>query len=486
MYGTNTSQSSLGFFNGTSPSNTDLQQNCGSVNLGFDNSIDFHTYDLIWAPNSLTWQVDGVTKCTKTQNVPSHPMFVIANLAIKPITGAIDNSAFPQSLQVDYIRVSDSTSITIPTSTPIATNSPTPINTSTPTNIPTSTPTQPTATILPTQSGVVPGLTGTYFDNSDFTGTSVVRNDPNIDFAWGTGRPHPSIGEDTFSVRWEGNILVPTTGEYTFYATSDDGTRLWVNNTNLVDAWVDRGTTESSGKITLEGGKSYPIKMEYYDNGGDALAILGWSGPSLAKQTIRADRFTTGTQSPVATLTPTSFVPTSTPKPTVAPTISVPTPTLTPGATQILGYNTVGSKVDTGDSNYMNGSRFTTKTTSGTVSSMSVYVSSIASAPNNSYQLAIYSDESGVPGSLIASSATGKLTANSWNTLPITAALSPNTSYWLMYNTNGITVKNNNMKYSSGGIDAYSSVGVNFGTWPQKFGPSVKGSSKRSIYATLR
>ena len=124
--------------NGTTANNDSFVNGC-YTNVGFDTSTAFHTYDLIWAPNSLIWKVDGVTECTSTSHVPSHPMFILMNLALGGAGGSISNSAFPQAMQVDYIKV-------IP---PSGSSTPTPTNTPVPTNTPTRTPT-PTATTAPT------------------------------------------------------------------------------------------------------------------------------------------------------------------------------------------------------------------------------------------------------------------------------------------------------------------------------------------------
>src|SRR5258705_13363756 len=75
-----------------------------------------------------------------------------------------------------------------------------------------------------------------------------------------------------------------------------------------------------------------------------------------------------------------------------------------------LGYTSAGASTDWGDSNEINGSKFTMGTTAGTVTSMSVYVANLSSTPNNQFQLGIYSDSNNRPGNLIASSATGTLT----------------------------------------------------------------------------
>ncbi|NTW03213.1 MAG: glycoside hydrolase family 16 protein [Oscillochloris sp.] len=92
--------------NGPSADSDFYANGCAIQSLGFDNSADFHTYKLIWEPGKVTWQIDGITACTSTSYVPSHPMFLRINLAVGGGGGVINTSAFPQTLQVDYIRVS--------------------------------------------------------------------------------------------------------------------------------------------------------------------------------------------------------------------------------------------------------------------------------------------------------------------------------------------------------------------------------------------
>jgi beta-glucanase (GH16 family) len=133
---------------------------------------------------------------------------------------------------------------------------------------------------------IVHGLTGDYFDNADLTALKVTRVDASVNFNWGTGSPDPSVGVDTFSVRWSGSVTPLFSETYTFFVRTDDGARLWVNGQQLVNRWIDQGTTEVSGTIALVAGQSYAIKMEYYDNGGSAVAQLSWSSAHQAKQVV--------------------------------------------------------------------------------------------------------------------------------------------------------------------------------------------------------
>lgn len=130
------------------------------------------------------------------------------------------------------------------------------------------------------------GLLATYFDNIDLSGASVQRIDQQVSFDWFWGSPHPSIGADTFSTRWTGQILPAYSETYTFYTTTDDGVRLWVNNQLIIDKWLDQSSTEWNGTINLTGGTLYDIKLEYFENGGVAKSVLSWSSTSQLKQVI--------------------------------------------------------------------------------------------------------------------------------------------------------------------------------------------------------
>jgi len=77
---------------------------------------------------------------------------------------------------------------------------------------------------------------------------------------------------------------------YTFYTTSDDGIRLWVNGVQLVNDWMNQGATEYSGTITLTAGQKYDIVIEYYEAAGDAVTKLSWSSASTPKAIVPASQ----------------------------------------------------------------------------------------------------------------------------------------------------------------------------------------------------
>jgi glucose/arabinose dehydrogenase len=145
-----------------------------------------------------------------------------------------------------------------------------------------------TATYRVMTGGPGTGLAATYYNNANFTGTTVVRTDPTVNFDWASGSPAPALGANTFSARWTGQVQPQFSETYTFYTQSDDGVRLWVNNVLLVNNWTDHALTENSGTIALTGGQRYDIRMEFYENTGLATARLLWSSLSTAKAVVPA------------------------------------------------------------------------------------------------------------------------------------------------------------------------------------------------------
>lgn len=129
------------------------------------------------------------------------------------------------------------------------------------------------------RSGFAAPLAAEYFDQRDFKGKRVRRSETQIDHDWQYGAPVKGFGPDTFSVRWTGRLRAGAAGEYRFTTTSDDGVRLWVNGKKIIDRWYDQGPTDHSGKIQLKAGATVAIRMDYYENGGGAVARLRWQPP---------------------------------------------------------------------------------------------------------------------------------------------------------------------------------------------------------------
>ena len=128
---------------------------------------------------------------------------------------------------------------------------------------------------LPDDSG--PGLLGEYYNNMTLSGSAVLtRTDLTVDFDWAAGSPGGGVNSDGFSVRWTGKLNVPTSDWYDFATATDDGVRLYIDGALVIDDWTDHALKTNTYTMYLDAAGTYNIEMRYYENGGDAVAILGW------------------------------------------------------------------------------------------------------------------------------------------------------------------------------------------------------------------
>ena len=114
-----------------------------------------------------------------------------------------------------------------------------------------------------------------YFDNTRLANEpALVRQDSDIDFEWLDKAPGPGLMPRTFSVRWSGNLTLEA-GQYRFTASAPDGLRLWLNDRLVLSAWYDQSEQTYLREFTWPGG-TMDVRLEHYENGGDAKAFLTW------------------------------------------------------------------------------------------------------------------------------------------------------------------------------------------------------------------
>ena len=126
---------------------------------------------------------------------------------------------------------------------------------------------------------------------------------------------------------------------------------------------------------------------------------------------------------------------------------------VTNGLTSEGGNLGNGYYVGGGSPNLLSSQKITT-TTGGTVVSISTYIGSTQTSPNNKGQMAIYTDNSGNPGTYLGSTAQTTLNTYAWNTwvFTTTVTLSASTSYWLVYWTNDNVNDSNNAQTYNGSV----------------------------------
>lgn len=116
---------------------------------------------------------------------------------------------------------------------------------------------------------------GEYYSNVQLSGSPVLtRNDAAVNFVWGQSAPASGLPADKFSVRWT-RTLEFDAGTYRFRVLVDDGARVSVDGTRVIDAWANGASREVTADVALPAG-FHTVVVEYFDVGGDALIQLSW------------------------------------------------------------------------------------------------------------------------------------------------------------------------------------------------------------------
>jgi hypothetical protein len=139
------------------------------------------------------------------------------------------------------------------------------------------------------------GLQAEYYSQKNFRGTPFPAIE-NVDFVWPWRKP-PYVKApnkalpgnfpwDYFTVRWVGRLKAPKTGNYKIYTTSDDGMRVFLNDTLIINKWSLNSKNEGEASVNLVAGKFYDIRVEYFEAGGDAYGWLWWQIPGKTSREI--------------------------------------------------------------------------------------------------------------------------------------------------------------------------------------------------------
>ena len=121
------------------------------------------------------------------------------------------------------------------------------------------------------------GLRGEYFDNNRLEGEPrIVCTDPRVDFGWTLNSPGRGIPYDWYSVRWTGTLTVPATGVRRIGVEGNDGYRLWLDSTLLIDNWKKQSYRTTLKDVSLQPGTAHQLRLEYFESTGNARVKLVW------------------------------------------------------------------------------------------------------------------------------------------------------------------------------------------------------------------
>ncbi|MFY0631873.1 MAG: Ig-like domain-containing protein [Flavobacteriaceae bacterium] len=137
--------------------------------------------------------------------------------------------------------------------------------------------------------GIPPGET---VDN--ITNLSLTATGSTISFSVSAVAITHTASTETFGIILTGFVNAPSTGTYTFSTTSNDGSKLYIDGTLVVDNNVINGTT-NSGMIALTEGL-HEIEIRYFNRASFSQLLVDWTVPGGSSESL-----------PFTSLTPTDY-----------------------------------------------------------------------------------------------------------------------------------------------------------------------------------
>lgn len=141
-----------------------------------------------------------------------------------------------------------------------------------------------------TETVPIPGLRATYF--AGYLDRALEQIEPTVDVDWGDSGP-TDVGTDRFSARWTGTLTAEQTGSYTLILDTDDGVRLWIDDTLVIDDWTGHFVTRNTAAVALVAGVPVDLRLEYFEIDLAASIRLSWASDTLPEQVIPAEALST-------------------------------------------------------------------------------------------------------------------------------------------------------------------------------------------------
>lgn len=119
------------------------------------------------------------------------------------------------------------------------------------------------------------GFKASYFNNPSLSGAPVlVRQQNNIDHHWTLYGPDSSIGNSFFSARWEAKVELLEDKAFALGLRGNDGFRLYINDTCLIDQWEKTGFHERMIILNYKAHEQFKLKVEFREPQGNGRIQL--------------------------------------------------------------------------------------------------------------------------------------------------------------------------------------------------------------------
>ena len=129
-------------------------------------------------------------------------------------------------------------------------------------------------------------------DNPRLDGRPVLsRIDPRVDFRWTLNSPGRGIPFDWYSARWTATLTAPDEGVRQLAIEGNDGYRLWLDGTVVIDRWFKRSFGRQVVNVDLAPGTHHDLRLEFFESTGNARLKLLWdaaapNGTAAARRKI--------------------------------------------------------------------------------------------------------------------------------------------------------------------------------------------------------
>ncbi len=142
-------------------------------------------------------------------------------------------------------------------------------------------------------SGKMGGLTGTYYSGANFDRLVATRTDARVDIATPDRKEHPHTrihpdlpATGNISIRWQGEVKAPASGDYLFQTYSNSGVKLWLNDQLVINHWRQGWLPwKDMIKVHLEVKHHYRLKLEWTRDQEEETMQLFWKTPAVNADT---------------------------------------------------------------------------------------------------------------------------------------------------------------------------------------------------------
>ncbi len=137
------------------------------------------------------------------------------------------------------------------------------------------------------------GFKAEYFGNKTLGGTPIATRMEEQPYMDNNTKLPDGLQTTDYSVRWTGVFEAQETGIVFFELAGDDGYRLFVDNKQVCDEWRDQATKKTTYCLDAEKGKTYDIRVEYYQGTGDRIFKFEPYVTNYAKMDAQLQNFNT-------------------------------------------------------------------------------------------------------------------------------------------------------------------------------------------------